>query len=101
MILENIGVTSVSAVAIVPIIVALVQAIKMVSPSGRLNKWSPIISIALGLLASFVFNPNHMMTGEMIMTGVVYGLSASGIYSGVKSSSEAIKGEQKDGTNRF
>jgi len=76
------------AVAIVPIILAVIQALKMV---GMPNKYSPIASIALGIIVGFVFRHETADLSQTILAGVTYGLSASGLYSGVKSTSETIK----------
>lgn len=93
MIFDSLAVTSISAAAVVPVILAITQAIKMAT-GDRLRKWAPIISLALGVAASFLFNHDHDMTmGDQLMSGIIYGLSASGLYSGTKSTSEAVKGE--------
>lgn len=78
------------AVAIVPIILAIVQALKMI---GMPNKYSPIASIGLGVIVGFIFRHDTADLSQTILAGVTYGLSASGLYSGVKSSSEAIKND--------
>jgi L-lactate permease len=76
------------AVAIVPIILAIVQALKLV---GMPNKYSPLASIALGIIVGFIFRHDTADLSQTILAGVTYGLSASGLYSGVKSTSETIK----------
>ena len=90
---DSLDVYSVSAVATIPIIVALVQAIKMVAPAGKLDKWSPLIALAIGVIASFFANHDVMDAGEMVMSGIVYGLSASGLYSGTKTTAHAVKSD--------
>ena len=84
------------AVAVVPIILAIVQALKMV---GMPNKYSPIASIGLGIVVGFIFRHDTADLSQTILAGVTYGLSASGLYSGVKSTSENINIGQ-DGTNQ-
>jgi hypothetical protein len=78
------------AVAIVPIILAIIQALKMI---GMPNKYSPIASIALGIIVGFIFRHETADLSQTILAGVTYGLSASGLYSGVKSTSETIKND--------
>lgn len=82
------------AVAVVPIILAIVQALKMV---GLPNKYSPIASIALGVVVGFIFRHEAADLSQTILAGVTYGLSASGLYSGVKTTAHAAKSQ--DGTN--
>ena len=64
---------------IIPLVVAVVQAIKMM---GVATKFAPIISIGVGIGFAFLLN-NDFTTPQMILSGVIYGLSASGLYSGV------------------
>lgn len=81
-----------SAVAIVPIIVALVQVAKMV---GLPSKYSPIVSLGAGVLISFLFGHETGDMSQTILSGVVYGLSASGLYSGIKTTAHAKNGEEE------
>jgi Bacteriophage A118-like holin, Hol118 len=85
------------AVAVVPVILAIIQALKMV---GLPNKFAPIASIALGVIIGFLFRHDTADLSQTILAGVTYGLSASGLYSGVKSSSEAIKKDPKNNNER-
>jgi hypothetical protein len=64
---------------IIPLVVAIVQAIKMM---GVATKFSPIISIGVGVGLGFLVN-NDFTTAQSILSGVIYGLSASGLYSGI------------------
>lgn len=82
------------AVAVVPIILAIVQALKMV---GLPSKYSPIASIGLGIIVGFIFRHEAADLSQTILAGVTYGLSASGLYSGVKTTAHAAK--PTDGTN--
>lgn len=84
------------AVAVVPIILAIIQALKMV---GLPNKYAPIASIALGVIVGFIFRHETADLSQTILAGVTYGLSASGLYSGVKTTAHAPKKEQQNGTN--
>ena len=88
---------TVGAVAVVPVIVALVQALKMLNIP---NKYSPILSIVVGVIVAFLFRHESQDMTQTILAGVLYGLSASGLYSGVKSTSETIK-EEKTNEGKF
>lgn len=94
----ELDITAINAVAIVPIIVALTQVIKMVTPE-KVTKFAPLFSLTLGLLISFIFNNDKMDVDQIIMGGIVYGLSASGLYSSTKSTAHAIQKENQNGTN--
>lgn len=81
------------AVAVVPIILAIVQALKMV---GMPNKFSPIASIALGVIVGFVFRHEAADLSQTILAGVTYGLSASGLYSGIKHTSHNLTDQNNE-----
>lgn len=84
------------AVAVIPIIVAVVQAIKMV---GLPNKFSPIASLGVGILIAFLFRHESYDLSQTILAGVIYGLGASGLYSGVKTTAHATQKENTDANN--
>jgi len=67
---------------IVPVIVAIVQAIKM---TGRVpDKYAPIASILVGIIIAFVSHGTATTMGATILSGIMYGLMASGLYSEIK-----------------
>jgi len=72
--------------AAIPIITGVVQALKMAFLPSKL---AGLLSIILGLL--FSFGTNHAVTVETTITGIVIGLSASGLYEGVKTGAEPTK----------
>lgn len=80
---------SLSAVAVVPIILALVQAFKMI---GLPHKYAPLVSIGVGILVGFIFRHEAQDLTQTILAGVVYGLSASGLFSGIKTTAHATQG---------
>lgn len=85
------------AIAVIPIIIALVQAFKM---TGWIkDKYAPLISIALGVIIGFIANHNSADLSNTILTGVTYGLSASGLYSGVKTTANASKESSTNANN--
>jgi hypothetical protein len=63
----------------VPVIIALVSAIKGV---GLDSKYAPIVSILLGI--SFMAGGGEGTIFMKIFEGIIAGLSASGLYSGAK-----------------
>jgi hypothetical protein len=70
------------AVAVVPIIIALVQVIKMTMPKLD-SRFAPILSIVMGILVAFLLKHDTQNLTNVILEGVLYGLSASGLYSGI------------------
>lgn len=66
---------------VVPLVVAIVQVFKMTGISG---KWSPLISLGVGIGLGFLVGEDHSIQ-SILLSGVIYGLSASGLYSGVMS----------------
>jgi Na+-transporting NADH:ubiquinone oxidoreductase subunit NqrE len=79
-----------SGTAIIPIIVALVQMFKMTT--WIKDRFAPFLSVGLGIFLSFLFgNDLGHDWSHIIFTGIIYGLSSSGLYSGIKTTSEAIK----------
>lgn len=76
-----------NAIVVVPIIVALTQAIKL---TGYVpDHFAPLVSIAIGVLIGWLSNHNHPDLTATILSGAVYGLMASGLYSGVKTTMQA------------
>jgi len=59
----------------------IVQSLKM---AGIPSKYSPIIAIVVGVSLGFLFDLNPIF-------GLMGGLSASGLYSGVKKGAEDLK----------
>ena len=59
---------------IIPIVTGLVQAFKM---AGLTSKYAPITAIVLAVVIGY-------FTGVDALTGIIYGLSSAGLYSGVK-----------------
>jgi hypothetical protein len=81
--------------AAVPIVVAITQLFKMLSP--KMEKFAPFISLGLGVLISFITTANATGSiGGTILSGILYGLSASGLYSATKSTAHAITPDKTD-----
>lgn len=64
--------------ALVPVVIGLTSLAKMYMPS----KYAPIVSLALGVAGAFLFPASTIAV--TILSGVVVGLTASGLYSGTK-----------------
>jgi Bacteriophage A118-like holin, Hol118 len=72
---------SAGALAVVPIISAIVQAVKLTNVP---HKWLPLISIGIGIIIGFIANHDTNDLSNTILAGVMYGLSASGLYDVIK-----------------
>lgn len=66
-------------VALIAVVVGITQVIK---PFVSDQRWYPIISLVLGVAASFLVPQVSVAT--TILAGLVMGLSASGAYSATK-----------------
>ncbi|MBA4550116.1 hypothetical protein H1R82_13205 [Thermoactinomyces intermedius] len=65
--------------ALIPIILGVCEVLKQL---GLPNRWAPLASLALGVVAGVFFLPGSILEG--VLQGLVLGLSASGLYSGPK-----------------
>lgn len=80
---------TVFGVALVPIIVGLAEVAKRI---GFPKKFIPVLDLALGLAAGFFYvAPGNY--AEAVLVGIALGLSASGLYSGVKNVAQGVKKE--------
>lgn len=71
-----------NAVVAVPIVIALVQAIKL---TGFIpDHFAPLLSIGVGVLVGWLAHMDTPDFTSVLLTGAIYGLIASGLYSGVK-----------------
>lgn len=71
-------------VALVPLIVGVVQVAKL---TGLPDRFAPLASLILGLVLSAGLGlSQNDFTAESLLVGIALGLSASGLYSGVKAS---------------
>ena len=85
------GIT-IGAAATVPIIVAIVQVVKM---TGKIqDKYAPIVAIVAGVAMSLLLGYKVNPLNTNILAGILYGLAASGLYSGVKTTAHAIKADR-------
>jgi len=85
----DLDIISASSLVVVPIIIAVVQAIKLTGWVA--DKFAPIVAIGIGIIIGFIANHNTADISNNLLSGVVFGLMASGLYSGVKTTMEAQK----------
>lgn len=89
--LDIIQAMTISAAAVVPIIVAICQVFKFWVP----EKYIPFLSLLVGIVITFLLAHDYRSDiGGIILTGILFGLSSSGLYSTVKSSAHALKAEK-------
>lgn len=73
--------------ALVAVITGLVELAKQ---SGFPKRFTPVLALALGIAAGvFYVSPGDLAAG--ILSGVVMGLAAVGLYSGPKNIREGVK----------
>lgn len=66
--------------AAIAITVALVEVIKR---GGLQSKYAPMVSLVVGIVIVFV-SSSLQFSSDVLINGIVVGLSASGLYSGGK-----------------
>ena len=92
----DLSVITANAIVIVPIIIAVVQAIKL---TGKLpDHFSPLVAIVIGILFGWLGDHDNPDLTATLLSGVVYGLMASGLYSGIQVTMKAharMKEEKK------
>lgn len=74
-------------IALIPVVLGLVELLKRL---GLPSKWAPVASLALGLVAGFFY----MAPGkpaEAILDGIAVGLGAVGLWSGSRSTAQALR----------
>lgn len=78
--------TSISpaTLALVPLVVGLVQIAK---GAGLPVQYTPVLSLVAGVVLSILI-PQTLQ--EVVINGLVVGLSASGLYSGVKATARGV-----------
>jgi hypothetical protein len=74
---------------LIAIVIGLTEVIK--KASGLSSRYIPLTSLVVSLVLVFIFNNfnQHADISAVIFTGIVAGLTASGLYGGVK---KTIKG---------
>lgn len=75
-----------AGIPIVPVIIGISEILKNL---GFNAKFVPVVNLILGLMAGILLNLDDIKKG--IVIGLAVGLSASGLYSGVKNVHEGIR----------
>jgi len=81
------------AAATVPIIVAITQAFKF----WINEKFAPFVSIIVGIGINMLLTHDFIadLSGTILL-GILYGLASSGLYSGIKTTAQAIKMQKQE-----
>lgn len=90
----DLDIINTSSIVIVPIVIGIVQGIKL---TGWLKDgWTPLVAMVVGVLISLVAGHDSRDYTGSLLGGVMYGLMASGLYSGVKTMQDAaIQAKEK------
>ena len=71
----------ISELTAIPLVLAMVQLVKKLDFIPE--KWYPVISLFFGVIVAFLL-PEPWDPRASIIKGILFGLSASGLYSGSK-----------------
>lgn len=72
---------------VIPVLIAFVELFKGL---GLPKKYAALVTLALSvLLGIFYLEPGNIKSG--VLKGIIYGLSASGLYSGTKNTVEQMR----------
>ena len=83
----DLGAITTNAIVVVPIVLALTQAIKL---TGFIpDHFAPLVSIGVGIIVAWLGNGNDVPFGSTLLSGAIYGLIGSGLYSGIKTTMQA------------
>lgn len=82
-------------IAIIPVITGLIEIAKKL---GVPKKFSPLIALALGIVAGVIYIEPSDIAGGIII-GIAVGLSASGLYEYSKDTIEGAKNKKEDKDN--
>lgn len=78
------------AAAIIPIITAVVQAFKMTQ--WVKDKYAPFLAMLVGIGITFLLAHDASNNiSSLILSGILFGLASSGLYSGLQTTVKAIK----------
>lgn len=68
--------------ALVPVVMGIVQVFKITNLLPA--RFAPLLALILGVGGVFLLKPDSVQTGVLIIQGAMVGLSAAGLFSGVK-----------------
>ena len=78
---------NINETVVIPIIMSLVELAKGL---GVPRKFSSLLAVVIGTIIGVIFvEPQSIKMG--ILKGIIYGLTASGLYSGAKNTYEQVK----------
>lgn len=80
------------AAVIIPIVTAVVQALKF----WVKDKYAPFVAMIVGIGITFLFahDARADLSGTILL-GILFGLAASGLYSGLQHTTKVLKMEQQ------
>src|SRR6476469_3068797 len=97
----DLGDINTNAIVVVTIVLALTQAIKL---TGFVpDHFAPLVSIGVGIIIAWMGGPHDVPFSAILLSGAIYGLISSGLYSGVKTTMQARnrqKVEQEQNKNK-
>ena len=97
----DLGAITTNAIVVVPIVLALTQAIKL---TGFVpDHFAPLVAIGVGIIIAWMGGPRDVPFSAILLSGAIYGLISSGLYSGVKATMQARnrqKVEQEQNKNK-
>lgn len=74
----------------IPAMFLIMGIAELIKGLGFNPKFIPVVNLILGLVAGIGLNTDDVIKGTFI--GLAVGLSASGLYSGVKNTKQGIQG---------
>ena len=74
----------VELVAYIPLIATVLQLAKSIPAIVKIKEWLPVLSVGAGVLIAFIAMPSGVENAVKIVGGLVLGVAASGLYSGIK-----------------
>jgi hypothetical protein len=69
-------------ILLIPLVLAITSMVKGFLPDNISGKWSPVVSVLAGIAGGLLVIG---VSRQGVLTGLIIGLSASGLYSGSKS----------------
>lgn len=97
----DLGAITTNAIVVVPIVLALTQAIKL---TGFIpDHFAPLVAIGVGVIVSWLGSSHDIPFSSILLSGAIYGLISSGLYSGIKTTMQARnrqKAREEQGQNK-
>ena len=94
----DLGAITTNAIVVVPIVLALTQAIKL---TGFIpDHFAPLVAIGVGIIVAWLGNGNDVPFSTTLLSGAIFGLISSGLYSGVKTTMQARNKQKVEEQNK-